>query len=231
MGELEHKITSVTVLRSLHFILFLAKKQKGALVNFITVARRCGGFQWLWARGPPRAVRSLPWVHVPYCPQGLPCPPGSDRGAQGRKADRKGHGKQTRPNCPGKEGLCWGHSWDAVRSHRPVGSLGLPRLAPNSPWAAKPCPHAAAPRPEIPQGLCGEAGPGAGSASRTDSANVTGGSGQDNRGLFATGRTGWVIKTEHGLPAPREQCPGPCPRGRPSGARILWGSGKTVAGD
>ena len=37
MGELGHKITSVTVLRSLHCILFLAKKQKGALVNFITV--------------------------------------------------------------------------------------------------------------------------------------------------------------------------------------------------
>ena len=37
MGELEHKITSVTVLRSFHFISFLARKQKGALVNFITV--------------------------------------------------------------------------------------------------------------------------------------------------------------------------------------------------
>lgn len=37
MGELEHKITSVTVLRSLHFISFLARKQKGALMNFITV--------------------------------------------------------------------------------------------------------------------------------------------------------------------------------------------------
>lgn len=45
------------------------------------------------------------------------------------------------------------------------------------------------------------------------------------------GVVGAVIKAEHGLPAPREQCPGPCPRGRLSGARILRGSGKTVAGD
>lgn len=30
MGELEHKITSVTVLRSLHFLSFLAKKTKGS---------------------------------------------------------------------------------------------------------------------------------------------------------------------------------------------------------
>lgn len=109
----------------------------------------------------------------------------------------------------------------ALRSHSPVGSLGLPRLAPNPPRAAKSCPHAAAPTPEVPQGVRGEAGLGAGSASRTDSANVTGGSRRDNRGLLATGRTGWVIKAEHGLPAPREQCPGPCPWGRLSGARIL----------
>ena len=37
MRELEHKSTSATVLKSLHFILFSPRKQKGALLDFTTV--------------------------------------------------------------------------------------------------------------------------------------------------------------------------------------------------
>lgn len=174
-------------------------------------------------------------MHAFYHPQDLTSPPGSERRAQCWKADRKGRGEQTRPNLPGKEGLGWGHSW----------GLLCALIVQSAPWASPdqpptlrgqrgPAPTLLLQGQQVPWGLCGEAGPGAGSASRADSANVTGGSGQDNRGLFTTGRTGGgggVIKAEHGLPAPREQCPGPCPRGRLSGARILRGSGKTVAGD
>ena len=153
--------------------------------------RRCGGFQWLWAPGLPRVVQSLPWVHALYRPQDLTSPPGSERRAQRGKADRKGRGEQTRPNRPGKEGLGWRHSWGLLCT---LTIQSAPWASPDQPPTLLrqqgPAPTLLLQGQQVPRGLHGEAGPGAGSASRADSANVTGGSGRDNRGLFAKGRTG-----------------------------------------
>lgn len=106
-----------------------------------------------------------------------------------------------------------------LRSASPVAPWASPDW-PQPPRAAKSCPHAAAPRPEVPQGVRWEK-QALGWLSLQDWTLQMLREVRGIIGLLATGRTGRVIKAEHGLPAPREQCPGPVPMGAATGSLIL----------
>lgn len=151
------------------------------------------------------------------------------------RQERTGRANTSKPPREGRSGL-GALLGSALHSHHPISSLGLPRSAPNPPQAARPCPHTAAPRPagplgpswrSRPRGLAQPPGLTPQMSQEVLGGIIGGCSPREGQGVAGGG----VIKAEHRLPAPREQCPGPCPRGRLSGAWILQGSGKTMAGD
>ena len=99
----------------------------------------------------------------------------------------------SKPPTGGGLGL-GGPPGSALHSQSPASSLGLPTPGSNPVAAARPRCWGVS-RPAGPSGPPRRSRPGPGSSSVTDSANVTGGSGQDNRGLFTTGRTGYSSRS------------------------------------
>lgn len=129
----------------------------------------------------------------------LPCP-GTDQLSRVRGPRCQNVRKQTIKRC-GEQPCQTAHgrrAWPAwpswvpsLRSQSPASSLGRPTPGSNPVAAARPrCSGVS--RPAGPLGPPWRSTARGGSSTMTDSAHVTGGSGQDNRGLFTTGSTGGI---------------------------------------
>lgn len=142
---------------------------------------QCGGFQWLWALGPPRVVRSLPWVHLALLSPGPDLPSRlRPTSLVGWKTDREADMAVNVSKPPRKGRSVLGALGVCSALTVLAGSPGPPQTGPQPLRGQLSCPHACS-NARGPSGRSWRSRPGGWLSLQTDSANVTGGCRRDNR--------------------------------------------------